>query len=215
MVSAAAILHKWMYFKIANDTWHSMDEPTWLCGRRSQLQHSLTISMPTFRTDGITEQAENSGKTGTALHLLHQSLWLHKSRALIRDLGEAWMPCQFFQAIRALYSDVRARVCIGGELSNPIEYNSVVKQGCKLAPYPVWDVCRRYALPCFQEHKSLYSIKVRFRYDGAISDLRYLKSKTKIYSPNTYEKRGMQTTLPFLPTRGEAFRMPFSPTRSN
>ena len=53
---------------------------------------------------------------------------------LFKILGKLGSPANFVQVIRTLYSEVHARLCIDGELSNPIEYNSGVKQGCKLAP---------------------------------------------------------------------------------
>ena len=53
---------------------------------------------------------------------------------LFKILGKLGYPANFVQVIRMLYSEVHARLCIDGELSNPIEYNSGVKQGCKLAP---------------------------------------------------------------------------------
>ena len=104
---------------------------------------------------------------------------------LFKILGKLGCPDNFVQVIRTLYSEVHARlcilmciVCIDEELSNPIEYNSGVKQGCKLVP----TLCGMYAavMPCFQGTNPCYSIKVRFRYDGDLFDLRRLKSKTKI-----------------------------------
>ena len=53
---------------------------------------------------------------------------------LFKILGKLGCPANFVQVIRTLYSEVHARMCIDGELSNPLEYNSGVKQGCKLAP---------------------------------------------------------------------------------
>ena len=53
---------------------------------------------------------------------------------LFKILGKLGCPANFVQVIMTLYSEVHARLCIDGELSNPIEYNSGVKQGCKLAP---------------------------------------------------------------------------------
>ena len=53
---------------------------------------------------------------------------------LFKILGKLGCPANFVQVIRTLYSEVHARMCIDGELSNPLKYNSGVKQGCKLAP---------------------------------------------------------------------------------
>ena len=65
-------------------------------------------------------------------------------------------------------------------LQAPFEYNSGVKQGCKLAPtlYGIYA-----AVLLWLAHKYIkytHSIKVRFRYDGDLFDLRRLKSKTKV-----------------------------------
>ena len=58
---------------------------------------------------------------------------------------------------------MHARLCIDGELSNPIEYNSGVKQGCKLAPtlFGMYATVMLYL--ALKDINPCYSIKVRFR----------------------------------------------------
>ena len=100
---------------------------------------------------------------------------------LFKILGKLGCPANFVQVIRMLYSDVHARLCID-RTSNPIEYNSGVKQGCKLAPtlFGMYAAVMLYL--AFKDVNPCYSIKVRFRYDGDLFDLRRLKSKTKIFT---------------------------------
>ena len=90
---------------------------------------------------------------------------------LFKILGKLGCPANFVQVIRMLYSDVHARLCNDGELSNPIEYNSGVKQGCKLAPtlFGMYAAVMLYL--AFKDVNPCYSIKVRFRYDGDLFDL--------------------------------------------
>ena len=44
------------------------------------------------------------------------------------------MSCLFCQSHQDAVSGVHARLCKDSELSNPIEHNCDIKQGCKLAP---------------------------------------------------------------------------------
>ena len=97
--------------------------------------------------------------------------------AILQKLG---CPEKFVRIIKKLYSDVHARLLINGELSDSINYNSGVKQGCKLAPtlFGIYAAVLLYL--AFEDVDPSCSIKVRFRYDGDIFDLRRLKAKTKI-----------------------------------
>ena len=65
-------------------------------------------------------------------------------------------------------------------LQAPFECNSGVKQGCKLAPtlYGIYAAVLLWL--AYKDIKHNHSIKVRFRYDGDLFDLRRLKSKTKV-----------------------------------
>ena len=66
------------------------------------------------------------------------------------------------------------------ELTSPFEYNSGVKQGCKLAPTPYGIYPAVLLWFAYKDIKHTHRIKVRFRYDGDLFDLRRLKSKTKV-----------------------------------
>ena len=98
---------------------------------------------------------------------------------LFKILGKLGCPSKFVSIIKSLYSDVHARLIIDGELSKPIKYNSGVKQGCKLSPNLFGIYAAALLLLAFRNTNNVYSIKVRFRCDGDIFDLRRLKSKTK------------------------------------
>lgn len=53
---------------------------------------------------------------------------------LFNILGKLGCPAKFIRIIKKLYTNVQARLIIDGELTKAFEYNSGVKQGCKLAP---------------------------------------------------------------------------------
>ena len=66
-----------------------------------------------------------------------------------RKLG---CPPKFIRIIKKLYTDVHARLIVDGELTQSLEYNSGVKQGCRLAP----TLFGIYAevLACLQENQT-------------------------------------------------------------
>ena len=82
--------------------------------------------------------------------------------------------------IKKLYTNVHARLVVDGELTRPFEYNSGVKQGCKLAPTLYGIYAAVLLLFAYKDIKHIHRIKIRFRYDGDLFDLRRLKSKTKV-----------------------------------
>ena len=53
---------------------------------------------------------------------------------LFKILEKLDCPPKFVRLIKCLYTQVHDRLIIDGELTEPFEYNSGVKQGCKLAP---------------------------------------------------------------------------------
>ena len=105
---------------------------------------------------------------------------------LFKILGKLGCPVKFICIIQKLHSDTHTRVIIDGELSNPIAYNSGVKQGCKLAPtlFGIFAAVLLYL--AFKRTNSSYNIGIHFRYDGGLFDLRRLKSKSKTF--NNYEQ---------------------------
>ena len=74
------------------------------------------------------------------------------------------------------YTSIKFHVAI------PYEYNSRLKQGCKLAPtlYGIYAAALLWLAYKSIGHR--YSIKIRLHYDGDLFDLRRLKSKTKIFT---------------------------------
>ena len=101
---------------------------------------------------------------------------------LYKHLAKFGCPPKFIRMIKKLYSNVHARLIVDGELTDPFENNtSGVKQGCKQAPtlYGIYAaVLLRLAYKTIGHQ---HSIKVRFRYDGNLFDLRRLKNKSKIF----------------------------------
>ena len=67
-----------------------------------------------------------------------------------------------------------------GDQTQTFEYNSGVKQGCKLAPTLFGIYTAVLQLLAFKEIKHTCSVKIRFRYDGDLFDLNRLKAKTKV-----------------------------------
>ena len=120
---------------------------------------------------------------------------------LFLALGKAWMPCSALSKFKLSGHSILkcTQDCIDGELANPIEYNSGVKQRCKLAPTLFGMYAAGMLYLAFKDMDSFYSIKV-------VSDTMtsYLISgvwnQRPRYSPNTHEKPNMQPLLPYLPT---------------
>ena len=88
----------------------------------------------------------------------------------IQNLGEPCCPPKFIRLIQCFYSQVHARLIVDGVLTESFEYNSGVKQGCKLALYGIYAAV--LLILAYKNIGSLFSIKIRFRYDGDIFDLR-------------------------------------------
>ena len=101
---------------------------------------------------------------------------------LFKILGKLGCPPKFVRLIQSLYSQVYARLIVDGVLTEPFEYNSGVKQGCKLAPTLYGIYTAVLLLLAYENVGHQYSIKIRFRYDGDLFDLRRLKAKTKIFT---------------------------------
>ena len=81
-----------------------------------------------------------------------------KRELLFKILGKLGFPSKFVSIIKSLYSDVHARLVINGELSKPTEYNSGVKQGCKLSPTPFGIYAAALLLLAFRNTNNVYSI---------------------------------------------------------
>lgn len=99
---------------------------------------------------------------------------------LFQILEKLGCPPKFVRVIKKLYTNVHARLIVNGELTEPIEYNSGVKQGCKLAPTLYGIYAAVLLLIAYISIGNNYSIKIRFRYDGDIFDLKRLKSRTMV-----------------------------------
>jgi hypothetical protein len=99
---------------------------------------------------------------------------------LFKILGKIGCPQKFVRMIELLYTNVKARLIIDGELSNLFDYNSGVKQGCKLAPtlYGIYAAILLWL--AYKDIKHEHSILIRFRVDGKLFDLKRLKAKTKV-----------------------------------
>ena len=102
--------------------------------------------------------------------------------------------------IRRPYTNVETNVIIDGELSNLFQYNSGVKQGCKLAPtfYGIYAAILLWV--AFKDINHEHSVLVRFRTDGNFFDLEDSKLNRKP-SLSIFVKLNMLTTLPLLATQ--------------
>ena len=99
---------------------------------------------------------------------------------LFSILEKIGCPPKLIKLIKLLYTDVKARLIIDGELSKLFNYNSGVKQGCKLAPTLFGIYAAILLLLAFKDIKHDHSILIRFRTNGKFFDLRRLKSKSKV-----------------------------------
>ena len=99
---------------------------------------------------------------------------------LFKLLSKIGCPANLLTTIKLLYSEVKARLVIEGELSNPFKYDCGVKQGCKLAP-TLYGLYAAMALWVAFKDNNEHSIYVRFRTDGNLFDLKRLKAKTKTF----------------------------------
>ncbi|XP_065062396.1 uncharacterized protein LOC135689175 [Rhopilema esculentum] len=68
-----------------------------------------------------------------------------------------------------------------GVLTEPFEYNSGVKQGCKLAPTLYGIYAAVLLLLAYATISHQFSVKIKFRYDGDLFDLTRLKAKMKTF----------------------------------
>ena len=100
---------------------------------------------------------------------------------LFKILGKLGCPPKFIRLIQSLYSEVNARLIVDGVLTEPFEYNSGVKQGCKLAPTLYGIYVAVLLLLAYATIGHQFSVKIRFRYDGDLFDLSRLKAKTKTF----------------------------------
>ena len=102
-------------------------------------------------------------------------------------------PPKFLRTMKKLYTDVHARVIVDGELTKAFEYNSGVKQGCKLA---LGNLHCSPPLATFKKINHTYNIQIRFRYEGDIFDLHRLKPRPNSLQ-NSSERFRTLVTLRF------------------
>ena len=95
---------------------------------------------------------------------------------ILRKLG--CLP-EFIRIIKKLYTDVHGRLIVDGELTQSLEYNSGVNQGCKLAPTLFGIYTAVLLWLAFKKIKHTCSVQIRLPYNGALFDLHRLKAKTK------------------------------------
>ena len=99
---------------------------------------------------------------------------------LFQILAKVGCPSKLIRMIKYLYTNVKARLIIDGELSKAFVYNGGVKQGCKLAPSLFGIYAAVLLWISFKDIKHEFSILVRFRTDGNF--FRFKKTKNKIQS---------------------------------
>ena len=104
--------------------------------------------------------------------------------AILEKLG---CPAKLSRVVKKLHTNAHARLINDQELSEPIKYESGVKQGCKFAPTLFGIYAAVLLLLAFKNVCPTYSINICFRYDGDIFDLRRLKSKTKVLTSDIRE----------------------------
>ena len=104
--------------------------------------------------------------------------------AILEKLG---CPAKLSRVVKKLCTNVHPRLIIDEELSEPIKYESGVKQGCKIVPTLFGIYAAVLLLLAFKSVCATNSINICFRYDGDIFDLRRLKAKTKALTSDKRE----------------------------
>ena len=97
---------------------------------------------------------------------------------LFKILAKVGCPSKLIWMIKCLYTNVKARLIIDGELSKASAFNGGVKQGCKLAPSLFGIYAAVLLWISFKEIKHEFSILVRFWTDN----LKWLKQIPKSFT---------------------------------
>ena len=90
-------------------------------------------------------------------------------------LGKLGCPPKFIRIIKKLYTDVHARLAVDGEFTQSFEYNSGIKQGCKLSPTRFSFYAAVLLWLAFKKIKHACSVQIRLHHDGDL--LPYADSK--------------------------------------
>ena len=124
--------------------------------------------------DGVLPEVLVTG--GASLFLLSLFTIFWTTENIPADLADPNITILFKKGDRRL----KARLIVDGELTKAFEYNSGVKQGCKLAPtlYGIYAAVLLWL--AYKNIKHKYRVKIWFRYDGDLFDLSRLKCKTKV-----------------------------------
>ena len=93
-------------------------------------------------------------------------------------LGKLGCPPRLVSIVRSFHDGMQARVTSAGETSQPFEVTNGVKQGCVMAP-TLFSILFAVMLNSALSHSSA-GIKIRYRMDGQVFDLRRLRAKTKV-----------------------------------
>ena len=101
---------------------------------------------------------------------------------LFKILAKVGCPSKLIWMIKCLYTNVKARLIIDGELSKASAFNGGVKQGCKLAPsfFSIYAAVLLWI--SFKEIKHEFSILVRFWTDSNFFNLKWLKQIPKSFT---------------------------------
>ena len=97
-------------------------------------------------------------------------------------LGKLGCPKKFVDMVSALHTGMEAKLLMNGNLSQPVSYNSGVKQGCKLAPTLFRMFAAVLLYLAFKQLNNDCCIHIRFWHVDDIYNLRRLKAKSKTHS---------------------------------
>jgi exonuclease III len=94
-------------------------------------------------------------------------------------LKKCGCPPKYISVLRELHDGMMARVCLGGEESEPFEVTRGVRQGCVLAPVLFNIYIHFVTRMMHQQVAEVAGIHVSYRTDRSVFDLRKLQARTK------------------------------------
>lgn len=181
--AAGKVLAKIMLFRL---TMHITEDilPETQCGFR---QNRSTLDM-VFAARQVQEKCREQNKDLYITFIdLTKAFDTVDRDILWRILQKFGVPPKFLGILKQFHSGMQASVLVGGQKSPPFPVKVGVKQGCVLAPV-IFNLFLTAATLLF--HKTIQEdggVKIQFRLDGSLFNIRRLQAKTKTLTSNIHE----------------------------